>query len=151
MIFAGALARMLQNAFGDAPSAPDLNAPLDLTTVPGIGPRTAGLLEQAGFSTLQSLVDATPEALQEVEGIGPKTAVSILNWANEQAEKAQAAEPADSLGAGRPVAVESSSSMNDQDFMAALSRAFKESEDRAKVAEDAAQEETEQAPEGERE
>ena len=41
--------------------------------------------------------------------------------------------------------------MNDQDFMAALSRAFKESEDRAKVLEEAAQEETDQAPEGERE
>lgn len=77
--------------------------------------------------------------------------MAILNWAKEQAETAQIAEPAESLGAGRPMAVESSSSMNDQDFMAALSRAFKESEDRAKVAEDIAQEETEQAPEGERE
>jgi hypothetical protein len=41
--------------------------------------------------------------------------------------------------------------MNDQDFMAALSRAFKESEDRAKVIDDAAQEEREKAPEGESE
>ena len=64
----------------------------------------------------------------------------------------RATEPSESLlGGGRPMTVEPSSSMNDQDFMAALSRAFKESEDRAKVAEDAAQEETEQAPEGERE
>ena len=148
---AGALARMLQNAFGETPAGPDLSAALDLTTVPGIGPRTAGLLEEAGYSTLQALIDATPEALQAIEGIGPKTAVAILNWAKEQAETAQIAEPAESLGAGRPMAVESSSSMNDQDFMAALSRAFKESEDRAKVAEDIAQEETEQAPEGERE
>jgi N utilization substance protein A len=148
---AGALARMLQNAFGETPAAPDLNATLDLTTVPGIGPRTAALLEEAGFSTVQALVDATPETLQAIEGIRPKTALSILNWAKEQAEMAQATEPAESVGAGHPMAVESSSSMNDQDFMAALSRAFKESEDRAKVAEDAAQEENEQAPEGERE
>ena len=148
---AGALARMLQNAFGDAPAAPDLGATLDLTTVPGIGPRTAGLLEQAGFSSVQALLDATPESLQAVEGIGPKTAVSILNWAREQAEKVQAAEPADAPGESRPMAVESSSSMNDQDFMAALSRAFKESEDRSKAVEDEAQEETEKAPEGERE
>ncbi|MBP9144605.1 MAG: transcription termination factor NusA [Thermoanaerobaculia bacterium] len=149
---AGALARMLQNAFGETPAAPDLDAPLDLTTVPGIGPRTAGLLEGAGFTTVQSLVDATPEMLQEVEGIGPKTAVSILNWAKEQAEKAQVAETAEPFGAGRPMAAESSSSMNDQDFMAALSRAFKESEDRAKVVEDEAQDAaTEQSPEGERE
>lgn len=149
---AGALARMLQSAFGEAPAAPDLDAALDLTTVPGIGPRTAGLLEEAGFSTVQALLDATPEALQAVEGIGPKTAVSILNWAKEQAEKARTAEPSESLlSGGRPMTVEPSSSMNDQDFMAALSRAFKESEDRAKVAEEAAQEDTEQAPEGERE
>lgn len=149
---AGALARMLQNAFGETPAAPDLDAPLDLTTVPGVGPRTAALLQEAGFSTLQALIDTTPETLQAVEGIGPKTAVSILTWAKEQVETAQAAEPAEGLGDGGPMAVESSSSMNDQDFMAALSRAFKESEDRAKIAEeDAAQEESEQAPEGETE
>jgi len=148
---AGALARMLQNAFGDQPASPALDEALDLTTVPGIGPRTAGLLEQSGYSTLQSLLDATPEALQQVEGIGPKTAVSILNWAKEQTDKAPAAEPSESVAASRPLTMETSSSMNDQDFMAALSRAFKESEDRAKVIDDAAQDDIQQAPEGERE
>ena len=135
-----------------APLVPDLvSNELSILSALLIGMAFGYVLEQAGFSSVQTLLDATPESLQEVEGIGPKTAVSILNWAREQAEQVQAAEPTDAPGESRPMAVESSSSMNDQDFMAALSRAFKESEDRSKAVEDEAQVETEQAPEGERE
>ena len=137
---AGALARMLQTAFGESAGGARPRRRLDLTTVPGIGPRkTAGCSSEAGLRhAAEPCSTRRREALQAVEGVGPKTAVSILNWAKEQAEKASAAEPAEPLGARGPMAIESSSSMNDQDFMAALSRAFKESEDRAKVAEDAA-------------
>ncbi len=49
-----------ERLLGDQPAVPATDEVLDLTTVPGIGARTAGLLEEAGFSTLQSLLDATP-------------------------------------------------------------------------------------------
>jgi N utilization substance protein A len=135
---ADALARMLQTAFAGAPAAPGLDEELDLTTVPGVGPRTAQLLVEAGYTTLRSLVEAQPEILQQVEGVGPKTAISIWNWAKDRAEKLaqQAASPEGAMVAGESAPMPqlsqlSQPSMNDQDFMAALSRAFKESEDKA--------------------
>ncbi len=79
------------------------------------------------------------------------TTETLVDSPRSTVNKVQAAEPTDAPGESRPMAVESSSSMNDQDFMAALSRAFKESEDRSKAVDGEAQEATEQAPEGERE
>lgn len=49
-----------------------------LTALPGVGERLAQRLVEAGYSTLAALADATPEALQEIEGIGPKSAEKIL-------------------------------------------------------------------------
>ncbi len=143
---ADALARMLQSAFAQDRPAVSLTDELDLTTIPGIGPKTAADLAAAGFTTLQSLIDATPEDLQQLDGVGPKTAQSILNWANERA--AQAGEGTEEAGgegdeeafAAPPIPASQATAMNDQDFLAALSRAFKESEERAKAIEATADE-----------
>ena len=137
---------MLQSAFAQDRPAVSLTDELDLTTIPGIGPKTAADLAAAGFTTLQSLIDATPEDLQQLDGVGPKTAQSILNWANERA--AQAGEGTEEAGgegdeealAAPPIPASQATAMNDQDFLAALSRAFKESEERAKAIEATADE-----------
>ncbi|MFN7940698.1 MAG: transcription termination factor NusA [Thermoanaerobaculia bacterium] len=135
---AGALARMLQTALAAEAPPPALTDELDLTTVPGVGGKTAGALAAAGYTTLQALLESSPDRLQEVEGVGPKTALSIHNWAKERAERlaAAAAEPppvleteeAASAESGLDRMPQSAPAMSDQDFLAALSRAFKESE-----------------------
>ena len=48
------------------------------TALPGVGEKLAGRLVAAGFAGLTALADATPEALQAIEGIGPKSAERIL-------------------------------------------------------------------------
>ncbi len=121
---ADALARMLQSAMGEP--APAATAAVDLTAIPGVGAKTAEKLAQAGFADLDALLGAGVEGLQQVEGIGRKTAETILAWAQE-------------LGGGEPQPLDlgeefrleerrPSSTMDDQDFMAALSKAFQESE-----------------------
>ena len=49
-----------------------------LTALPGVGEKLALRLVAAGFGSLTALADANPEALQEVDGIGPKSAEKIL-------------------------------------------------------------------------
>ena len=134
---ADALARMLQTALGgEQQPAVSLSDELDLSTLPGVGVKSAGELRAAGYGTLQSLVDATTEELQQVEGVGPKTAQAILNWAQERAARARATpEVAPAADANEGVA-EESADLQDDDFLAALSRAFKESEAHSKVVEE---------------
>ena len=129
---ADALARMLQSALGPESPAVSLTAEIDLGTIPGVGAKTATDLQAAGFTTLQSLLDASTETLQAVEGIGPKTAQAILNWAQEKGVKARGA-GVDAGGEESPV--EAVASLQDDDFLAALSRAFKESEQQARAVE----------------
>ena len=135
---ADALARMLQGAFSsEAGPAVSLTDELDLTTVPGVGQKTAIDLNAAGFTTLQTLLDATSEDLQQVEGVGPKTAQAILNWAQERAAKVGAESEPGNLEIQVP-ATAGGATMNDQDFFAALSKALGESEQQAKQAEELA-------------
>jgi N utilization substance protein A len=58
--------------------ADDGTAAQQLTALPGVGEKLAMRLVAAGFGSLAALADASPEALQEVEGIGPKSAEKIL-------------------------------------------------------------------------
>jgi N utilization substance protein A len=58
--------------------ADDGTAAQQLTALPGGGEKLAMRLVAAGFGSLAALADASPEALQEVEGIGPKSAEKIL-------------------------------------------------------------------------
>jgi N utilization substance protein A len=119
---ADALARMLQGALGSGEPKPDVE--VDLTSIPGVGQRTAEALHAMGFGTLNALLEASAEDLQEVEGVGPKLAEAILAWG--QGEDANRQAPT----ADFEVVEESSSTgLVEDDFMAALSRAFQESED----------------------
>jgi N utilization substance protein A len=118
---ADALARMLKSAMGPAPAA----APsFDLRQAPGIGPKAAEALEAAGFGTLEALLEATPADLADVEDIGPKTAQAILDWAKEKA----AAQQGGDLGMGFHFEEPATTTMDDSDFMAALSKAFADAE-----------------------
>lgn len=66
-----------------APSG-DAGAVLEqFTALSGVGEKLAIRLVAAGFGDLAALGDATPEALQEIEGIGPKSAEKILLAARE--------------------------------------------------------------------
>jgi N utilization substance protein A len=137
---ADALARMLQTAMAQTPSPEP--AGLDLLSIPGVGEKTAEKLREAGYDTLEAFVAADAAALEQVEGVGPKTAVAVLEWA--RAKEAERKESID-LGFGRRMeTAERPSPMADSDFMAALSKAFQESEAlRASIAQRA------EAPEGE--
>ncbi|MCH9648025.1 MAG: transcription termination factor NusA [Deltaproteobacteria bacterium] len=130
---ADALARMLQSALGSGDSERKEDVDLVLTEIPGVGAKTAEAMQATGFGTLNALLEATAEDVQEVEGIGPKLAESILVWATDNES---------SLREGPPKAEEEAdlgfelveepaapaNTMADDDFMAALSKAFQESE-----------------------
>jgi N utilization substance protein A len=76
-------------------------APLDeataleqLVALPGVGDTLATRLVSAGFRGLAALAEATPEALQEIEGIGPRSAEKILQAAREAMVQASPEAPA---------------------------------------------------------
>ena len=127
---ADALARMLNTAMSQLPSAaPPPREELDVSSAPEISQAAAGALREAGFGSLEALAETDPETLLAlgIEELSQDEAASLIEWAREQNEK-RAAEldlgpfrAPDSPAAG-------SSSMGDEDFMAALSRAFAESE-----------------------
>jgi N utilization substance protein A len=51
--------------------------------LPGVGEKLAARLVAAGYLSLAMLADAKVEALQEIEGIGPKSAERILQVTRE--------------------------------------------------------------------
>lgn len=67
----------------DTPSVPDELMPRYLTEgFPGVGPsRARDLLDH--FGTFKDIVNAEPDELTEVSGIGDATADKILQWVNE--------------------------------------------------------------------
>ncbi len=48
-----------------------------LTNVTDLGEALIGKLSEAGISTVEALADMTPEQLEEVPGVGPKTVEKI--------------------------------------------------------------------------
>jgi N utilization substance protein A len=91
-----------------APST-DEGATLDqFTALPGVGEKLATRLVAAGYHDVAALAAATPETLQEIEGIGPKSAEKILAAAREALTRAGSAEPpVDALATqGAPVEAE---------------------------------------------
>ncbi len=106
---ADALARML-NVDRD----PD---ELDLTGIPGVDARTAGALAEAGLGALEALENAGAEALTMVPGVDAALAATILEWAAERSGTTEES-PAETAG--------DSPAMAEDDFMAALTRAFSE-------------------------
>ncbi|HVT57423.1 MAG TPA: transcription termination factor NusA [Thermoanaerobaculia bacterium] len=122
---ADALARMLQTAVSPGAAA----AEADLGSAPGVTPELLERLREAGLDTAQSLRQAGAEALLAVPGIDEEAAAGLLAWAEEQAALAAAQESAGRAEIGQTFRKPgTTSSMGDEDFMAALSKAFQESE-----------------------
>ena len=106
---ADALARMLNvDRGGDE---------LDLTEIPGVDGDIAAALSEAGLGELEALENAGVKALTMVPGVDEALATAILEWAAERSRSAGAED----------AAVESDSpAMDEDDFMAALTRVLEE-------------------------
>ncbi len=63
-----------------------------LADVEGIGPKTAELLQKAGFTSVEKLAEVEIEHLCTVQGIGEKTAAKIIEGAKKQLAAAAQAE-----------------------------------------------------------
>jgi N utilization substance protein A len=123
---ADALARMLQTASGPSPAA---GAAADLGLAPGITPELRERLEAAELGSVENLRERGRDALLEVPGVDAELAEGLLAWADDQAAQAAAQQSAGHADIGQTFRKpETTSSMADEDFMAALSRAFQESE-----------------------
>lgn len=105
---ADALARMLNVDIG--------GDKLDLTEIAGVDEHLAAALEVAGFGELEALQSAGAEALTMVPGVDEAVAASIIEWATAQASPEDAAAASDGEGPA----------MDEDDFMAALTRVFEE-------------------------
>jgi N utilization substance protein A len=108
---ADALAKMLQVDFG-APA-------FDLTEVEGVDAELAVRLVEAGYSSPDLVSAAKVEQLTAIAGVDGELAQELQAWA---ASKGTGDVGQTELGPA------TSSTMGDEDFMAALSRAFQESE-----------------------
>ena len=120
---ANALAQMLQDAMAEETAAGP--QPFSLEQAPGVGAKTAEKLAEAGFGELALLQQATAEQLENVEGVGGKTAVAIIEWAR-QVQQPEAA-GAEAAAEGQEQAARAD--LEGGDFMAALSKALKEAEE----------------------
>ena len=61
-----------------------------LANIEGVGPKTAELLQKAGFTSVEKLANVEAEHLCTVQGIGDKTAVKIIEGAKKYLEGQQA-------------------------------------------------------------
>ncbi len=124
---ADALAKMLETAMAEETEAAPERV-FDLTAAPGVGAKTAEILAEAGYGELGALLAADPDVLAELEGVGPKTAKAILQWAETFREDDDAPAEEEVAMEAEP-AVSESPAVDDSDFMAALSQALQEAED----------------------
>ncbi|MEM6705620.1 MAG: transcription termination factor NusA [Acidobacteriota bacterium] len=115
---AGALAQLLQVG----------ESTFDLTAVDGVDEGLAAALGEAGYDTQEAVAAADAEALQSIEGVTPEIAEALLAYAAEDAEEATVEAASDDEGDG--------GTMDDMDFMAALSKAFQESESESESGEE---------------
>ena len=53
----------------------------DISSVEGVGPKTKGLLEEAGLDSIEKIAASSVEELTKIKGIGEKTAEKILKSA----------------------------------------------------------------------
>jgi N utilization substance protein A len=125
---ADALARMLNTAMSQLPTAAREEAEVDVASAPGISQTAAGLLKEAGFGSIDELAATDAETLLALglDELSQDEAAELVTWAKEQVEKRQADLDVGPFRAPEPAA--KGGGMGDEDFMAALSRAFAESE-----------------------
>jgi transcription termination/antitermination protein NusA len=123
---ADALARMLNTAMSQLPAPARVE--VDVFSVPGIAVAAANALKEAGFGSIDSLAETEPGTLLSLglDELSQDEAESAVAWAKEQVEKRQAEMDLGPFRAQEPA--EKGGGMGDEDFMAALSRAFAESE-----------------------
>ncbi|MEK6692386.1 MAG: transcription termination factor NusA [Nitrospirota bacterium] len=57
---------------------------MPLTELPGVGSKIAGILEDAGYKTIEDVASLNIEAITAIQGIGEKTAQKILKGAREK-------------------------------------------------------------------
>jgi N utilization substance protein A len=124
---ADALARMLQTAISGVEAAAAAPPPQDITAVTGVTPEVASGLIEAGLESVDALLDAPRSQLLAIEGVDEDLADRLADWAQEQSAKREA-DAAEIGKAFRAPEAAGGASMADEDFMAALSRAFQESE-----------------------
>jgi N utilization substance protein A len=62
----------------EEPAAVEGTKEFNLTSLEGVGPKTAGLLKEAGYDTPEKLKNITVEDLKKLHGIGEKTAEKII-------------------------------------------------------------------------
>ena len=119
---ADALARMLKGAMSEAEApaseaaAQDRADEIDWSEAPGLSDAIIRDLQESGFVTYGDLVDGGFEALQGIEDLGAARAQDLLDWAREKV--------------GGDDDEEERPALSDDEFMAALSQALKESEKR---------------------
>jgi hypothetical protein len=94
---------------------------------PGVTAELGEILRGAGLGTADEVVEQGLDALLAIEDMNEDVAEAILAWSQEQLEKSRESVSQDIGQTFRRPEV-ASSSMGDEDFMAALSRAFQESE-----------------------
>lgn len=147
---AGALARMLQTAIGEetATAAP---AGFDITQAPHVGVKTGEKLKEAGFTTAEAVLEAGAEALEKVEGVGPKTAKAIVAWVTELQQQADALPEAEEVPSEADAELSATLAEEGDDFMAALSRALEEAELRDSALAGESEADRESSPELEKE
>ncbi|HEY8022164.1 MAG TPA: transcription termination factor NusA [Thermoanaerobaculia bacterium] len=122
---ADALARMLNDALGGGAGEA---AALDLTAAPDIDADAAARLAEAGYGTLEAILAVDVDALAEAADLGLDRAQGLQDWAREAEAELERQRTAElSAGMTLPKA-QPTSSMADDDFLAALSKAFQESE-----------------------
>ncbi|MEA2604080.1 MAG: transcription termination/antitermination protein NusA [Acidobacteriota bacterium] len=126
---ADALARMLNTAMSQLPSPAREEVEVDVAAAPGISQAAAGALREAGFGDIDALAQSDAETLLAlgIDELSQDEAAELVAWAKEQVEKRQAALDVGPFRAPEPAAAKGGG-MGDADFMAALSRAFAESE-----------------------
>ncbi|MES1241235.1 MAG: transcription termination factor NusA [Acidobacteriota bacterium] len=122
---ADALARMLQNALGGAPAG--AGNEMGIAAAPGVDAELATRFLEAGIPDAETLAETDRDALLDIDGVDEDLADSLQEWAaakvREREEKA-----GEEIGALFRTTEKPTASMGDEDFMAALSRAFQESE-----------------------
>jgi N utilization substance protein A len=93
------------------------NASTPLENVPGLGEGLVEKLGAAGVTTVEALADMTPEQLEAIEGIGPKTVEKISLAVNNYFSSLEAAEAGATAAEGEvsaePVAEEPAAGPDD--------------------------------------
>ena len=136
---ADALARMLQSALGgDAAAVNEMS----VAAAPGVDAELATRFLEAGIPDAEALAETDRDTLLGIEGMDEELADSLQEWAASKVRESEEKAGAE-IGAIFRTSDKPSKSMGDEDFMAALSRAFQESEQqRAKSGDEAGGAET---------